>query len=1015
MKMDIYDPQTLGFMVFGGFMVISAIGIFLVSTFSMKETSYEEALAKQKRDQEKAQLARSEKKKKEKSVEKKGKLKKREEKANGRIPETEPMPDVSETEGEAEPVIVPSVETPILATAAPPPPASAPESSPPPASKEKRRKEKKVAKVDPAPGSVPAPAVGVGITRQTPVASPLLEPVSREVPVMAVPPVGSQLSTPLAPPAPGAKKPDASASQDDPKQEGPAKKKVAPKKKSEPVTVAADSLDSPLYIPFKTLLSTVSSMDFSEGEAHRLIEIVMDKAGIVQDTWHTATQKGDPMTALRRQLEEKEKQLVAEQEDSSAAKTKLRELNKELASEKVRAGAGETKLREQLVVREEELNAMQSRMQASYQEHLSESQRQQAKVRTLQEQLDNGPTAQIARLQQENSILRDALNQATSQSESKQNAELAKLQQECSRLSKELGQQSEALRQDGQQREALEARITTYQQQLAEQQGSQQETESTLQRRLDEVGEELRRSQSSYAGLLADTERAREEQHSAASTCTDLQAKLTVCEAELKNKAEEVEGLGSRLSEVSVEKGRLEERMQSIDALLEASQSKETERDQLVQATKQVEVEQLENRLKDKDAHISSLEQEMLQLKETVEHQKKKNNELRERNWKAMEALASTEKIYGEKLSAAKQMKEQTEQQLHVSHTQTIEVLLELFPELSVSSPQPHSEWLQEFRQKAKESLNQRCTDPSDAEPKLREAEEAQSTLQADCEQYRTVLAETEGMLRNLQKSVEEEEHVWKAKIAESEAQVQQAQSQVKTLEATLEKLKLDSQNSEQLKELVVELEGQLKQQLEMVHTQCQTYSVEVKELSELLMESQSQLEAANREVQKHSEELALVRQQLCEMEVHVHHGVSVEAAGGEAQRGTAEVRVVKLQLEETVLSEQAQRQKLAEEFEKAQQSALDLQEELETLRAARGGDSEDLLQLKERLDKEKKMTKDLGQAASKLQQMLKTTQEQLDKEKETVQRLLGTGEGKEEEEEGPVLVEDGLKEGTSV
>lgn len=956
--MDIYDPQTLGFMVFGGFMVISAIGIFLVSTFSMKETSYEEALAKQKREQEKALQARSEKKKKEKSVDKKGKVKKREEKANGRIPETEPVPDVSEAEVEVEAVIVPSVETPILAVAAPAPPASTPESSPPPASKEKRRKEKKVAKVDPAPGSVPATATGVGIARQTPIASPLLEPVSREVPVMAVPPVGSQLSTPLAaaPPAPGAKKPDTSTSQDEPRQEGPAKKKVAPKKKSEPVTVAADSLDSPLYIPFKSLLSTMSSMDFSEGEAHRLIEILMDKAGIVQDTWHTATQRGDPVTALRRQLEEKEKQLVAEQEDASAAKTKLRELNKELAAEKVRAGAGDAKLREQLAVREEELNAMQSRMQASYQEHLSESQRQQAKMRALQEQLDNGPTAQIARLQQENSILRDALNQATSQSESKQNAELAKLQQECSRLSKELGQQNETLRQDGQLREALEARVSTYQQELAQQQGSQQETESTLQRRLDEVSEELRRSQGSYAGLLTDTERAREEQRSAVSTCADLQAKLTASEAELKSKAEEVEGLGSQLSEVSVEKGRLEERIRSIDALLEASQSNETERDQVLQATKQVEVEQLENRLKDKNAQISILEQEMLQLKETVEHQKKKNNE-------------------------------QTDQQLQESHTQTIEVLLELFPELSVSSPQPHSEWLQEFRQKAMESLNQRCTDPSGAVLKLREAEEAQSTLQADCEQYRTVLAETEGMLRNLQKSVEEEELVWKAKIAELEAQVQQAQSQVKTSDATVEKLKLDSQTSEQLKDLVIELEDQLKQQIEMDHTRCQTYSVEVKELSDLLMESQSQLEAANRDVQKHSEELSLVRQQLCDMEVHVHHGVPVEMAGGEAQQGTAE----------------------------AQRSALELQEELEKLRAARSGDSEDLLQLKERLDKEKKMTKDLGQTASKLQQMLKTTQEQLDKEKETVQRLLGAGEGKGEEEEGPVLVEDGLKEGTSV
>ncbi|MGH0133692.1 UNVERIFIED_CONTAM: hypothetical protein FKN15_077950 [Acipenser sinensis] len=87
--MDIYDPQTLGFMVFGGFMVISAIGIVLVSTFSMKETSYEEALAKQRKEQEKHQ-SKSEKKKKEKLPEKGKAKKKKEDKPNGKIPESEP-------------------------------------------------------------------------------------------------------------------------------------------------------------------------------------------------------------------------------------------------------------------------------------------------------------------------------------------------------------------------------------------------------------------------------------------------------------------------------------------------------------------------------------------------------------------------------------------------------------------------------------------------------------------------------------------------------------------------------------------------------------------------------------------------------------------------------------------------------------------------------------------------------------------------------------------------------------
>lgn len=41
-----------------------------------------------------------------------------------------------------------------------------------------------------------------------------------------------------------------------------------------------------------------------------------------------------------------------------------------------------------------------------------------------------------------------------------------------------------------------------------------------------------------------------------------------------------------------------------------------------------------------------------------------------------------------------------------------------------------------------------------------------------------------------------------------------------------------------------------------------------------------------------------------------------------------------------------------------------------------------------ERLEKEKKLTSDLGCAATKLQELLKTTQEQLAKERETMKKL---------------------------
>ncbi|NXK12849.1 RRBP1 protein, partial [Herpetotheres cachinnans] len=997
--MDVYDPQTLGVMVFGGFMVISAIGIFLVSTFSMKETSYEEALAKQRKELEKTQQHKIEKKKKEKPVEKKGKAKKKEEKPNGKIPEQQLTQEATDSPKEVvlEPAVVPepvTVESPIAAVSVAPQEKEKPAPSP----KEKRRKEKKVAKVEPAPSPVLAsPPVSV------PKSSPVLEVTPKEVPVVAVPPVGTQQSAPVVTSV-TIKKSDALPAHEEQKHDGPVKKKAASKKKSEP---APTDSDGPLYLPYKTLVSTVSSMVFSEGEAQQLIEILTEKAGIVQDTWHTATQKGDPVAVLKRQLEEKEKQLATEQEDAAAARNKLRELSKELVAERARAAAMEGKLKEQLLAREREIAAVQARMQASYQDHVSETQQLQGKIRTLQEQLENGPNTQLARLQQENSILRDALNQATSQMESKQNAELAKLRQECNKLMKELSEKSEVLQQEEQQKKSWEIKAAASEKQIEQLQASQREVEATLQKRLDEVSDELCRTQTSYKSLLTDAEKAKGQQQSIA----ELQAKLLSSEAEVKSKLLELDNVKGKLQDASSENTKLLERIKSIEALLEAGQMREAERDRDLQVACSLTPASCPSRLQEKMDQLSSLEREATELREVVEQQKTKNNDLREKNWKAMEALTTVEKACEEKLLAATKAKEELAQQLDALQTRTKQTLLSALPGVDVSSQQDYETWLQEFKEKTMDVLKQQTitTELPDSALKLKEAEEAQSTLQAECEQYRAILAETEGMLRDLQKSVEEEEQVWKAKLTASEEELQKSQLQLKSLEDMVEKLKADLQSTDQLKEYTSLLEKQLENHLETASSERQNYTKEVEVLRQLLSQSQEQLEAAKMETQKQSKELALVRQQLSEMKSHVQDG----EVGLQADPSEPAPLELKTQLEQTetlVEKEQVLRQKLALELEEAQSSACSLQAELEKLRLAENtaaSGMEEAQHLKERLEKEKKLTKDLGQAATKLQELLKVTQDQLAKERETVKKL------KEQLQE--TGEEDSSKEGTSV
>ncbi|XP_074502619.1 ribosome-binding protein 1a isoform X3 [Sebastes fasciatus] len=1081
--MDIYDPQTLGIMVFGGFMVISALGIALVSTFSMKETSYEEALAKQRRELGKIQSTRSDKKKKDKVSEKKGRGKKKEEKPNGKIPEPEKLEEEVEAdeviEAAAAPVVaaapVPEPEpvpAPEVKPAAAPAPADtqpkpAAEPSPPlaepsPAPSPKEKKKKKVAKVEPAstqtapllaapaavktsavpaptqalasaptkataPSTASAPAKTAPASAKTAPASaksapasaksapapakaaaapaksatapaksspapsktaPVLEAVTKDVPVMAVPPVGSQ----QAPAVIG-------------KVQEP--KKKASKKKTEPVA-AVDSADAPLYLPYKALVSTISSMVFSEGEAHRLIEILSEKVGIIQDAWHTATQKGDPIAMLKKQLEEREKQLAAEQEDATAAKNRLRELTKELSAEKSKVTSVETRLSSQLSKREQEMIALQARMQASYQDHVAQTQGLNAKIVSLQDQLEKGPNAQLARLQQENSILRDALNQATSQAESKQNAELAKLRQECTKLTKDLGEKTEALLADDHVRKGLEAKVSTTEKQLSLLQASHGESEQALQRRLEEVCEELRATQSRTNSLQASLDNAQQDN----SAIAEVQVRIGGLEAEITERSAQVEALTAQLEETQAEKSQLVQQVASINSLLEANQTKKEEDNDQVNAAeveqlklslqerdnqlntlqeelKQLQVKQeaaentivgLEQRNKSEDAglitslqdELKNLKEEMVQLNSTPQPDSSTELELLKSSMTEKDALVSS---LQEELREVRERTTTDAQsvtaELTAFQSETKEALQTLFPQIPVETEQ--SKWLQVFTQKAQEALSQQSQESqsSTASPelleKLKEAEESHGSLQAECDQYRIVLAETEGMLKHLQMSVEEEEVVWKSKMADSEEQLRVASEKVSKLEA-------ENQSAEQLKEQMMLLEAQLEKQSDNQGT-----SEEMEQLKLQLSEYQSQLDLAQKEAQAHKEELAQFQNELSQTTEKLH---------GEA----------------------AQRQQLSEEFQQAQKTITELQAQLDLLNVSAESpqaDTEDVAQLKERLEKEKKLSKDLGQAATKLQQLLKATQEQLTKERDTVRTLQEHLEGKGEYVE--------LKEGTSV
>ncbi|XP_039181812.1 ribosome-binding protein 1 isoform X2 [Crotalus tigris] len=567
--MEFYDPQMLAVMAFGGFMFISAIGIFLVSTFSMKETTYEEALAKQRKELEKASQHKMEKKKKERSVEKKGKGKRGEEKPNGKTLEPDLGLDNTDSFKDASPEPVLIIEPiasqlPVTSVSVVP---QVEKSDPSP--KDKKKKERKY-------------------TTSNELVS---DGKPKEVSVSAFPTLRSQQHSPFINLA-TVKTSEDLGNQEELKHDRESKKKTNVKKKRESTTIDDDSIP---YIPYKTLISIIRNTFFDESEVQELIEILTKKGG-PQDPWLVATQKGDPIAVLKRQLEDKEKQLAMEHENATAVKTKLNALTKEFASEKARTITTENKWKEQLQAQKQEMSTVEAQMQTSKQQYKMQIQQLQEKIQTLQEQLQNGTNDQLAHLQQENCNLRDALNQATSQTEHKQNTELAKLLQDYNKLSKELTEKMEVLQEVEEQKKALEMKTVAHEEQIRLLQISQKESEGLLQESLDDVREELCKSQANYQCLQIDLEKAKEQQFDFADeTCINFQ---------------------------------LEERIKSVEALLESSQMRDAEKNKDIQETNGAEIRCLLLRLQESSTQASTLEDEVSKLKHMVEQLKMENNDL---------------------------------------------------------------------------------------------------------------------------------------------------------------------------------------------------------------------------------------------------------------------------------------------------------------------------------------------------------------------------------------------------
>ncbi|XP_071464133.1 kinectin isoform X10 [Marmota flaviventris] len=272
-------------------------------------------------------------------------------------------------------------------------------------------------------------------------------------------------------------------------------------------------------VKFKDFLLSLKTMMFSEDEALCVVDLLKEKSGVLQDALKKSS-KGE-LAALLHQLQEKDKLLAAIKEDAAATKDRCKQLTQEMMTEKERSSVVIARMKDRIGTLEKEHNVFQNKMHVSYQE----TQQMQMKFQQVREQME----AEIAHLKQENGILRDAVSNTTNQLESKQSAELNKLRQDYARLVNELAEKTGKLQQEEVQKKNAEQAVTQLKVQLQE-----------AERRWEEVQSYIRK---------------RTAEHEAAQQ--DLQSKFVA-------KENEVQSLHSKLTDTLVSKQQLEQRLMQL-------------------------------------------------------------------------------------------------------------------------------------------------------------------------------------------------------------------------------------------------------------------------------------------------------------------------------------------------------------------------------------------------------------------------------------------------------------------
>ncbi|XP_071079649.1 ribosome-binding protein 1-like isoform X7 [Haliotis cracherodii] len=820
------------------------------------------------------------------------------------------------------------------------------------------------------------------------------------------------------------------------------------------------------------LIASVKSANLKDSEIQTLIEILLNRQGISTSgagaasatEWNKKSQKGDPTSLLRKQLEEKERALQEEQTIAMSASSRVKELRQDLSSEKAKFATLEKRYQEKLSLQEREIESLHARMQNTHQQHMRDSEALQSKVAQLETAGDRNV---IQKLQEEKKILSETLAKTASE-KTISPAEVNNLKQKVQIMEKELSSNAIKLNASENAKKSLEQKLAKFEDQLKKHDAGQKDSDVQMTRRMEEVSQELRRAEARNDTLVNDKKKANGELtkandalNNAQQEVSTLKSKLQELEKhlsasdnqkELETKLQEserkkldlegnIKNLEKQLFVIQKQRAELESDMKSLQqenyALAEEMKTtKERQAGEGQEAPaapagapngdvhekadgKQIEIREHEKILGEKLAEIGRLttdiqsqKQQVSSLQEQLDAQKKKNNELREKNWKAMEALEKAEKSASVKVdSAVKSSREKSQAQVSEIEALDKGVLQRIFPDIAVNAKLVHNDWMGQFEREASTyitNISSKSSESAAQDSRVQELVSSNAKLQSQVSEYKQLVTDAETKLQQLEKSVESEEKRWKKEL-------QEAQSNLKT-EKRLGEAESNSQlvNESQAESTAVEEKcrqfqervGQLEESNSQYEKQVQEYrnvlALTEDKLSQLEQQAKSEesrwqdkITRTETDLQQSKKDVECLQEQVKKFRGSTEDLSDLSFAYGIVEKSLPriieEMEVKVESLESQLKASEERCLMLQKETEEAQTKVVTVQSQLEITKHS----SDDLEALRRRIaelenfvEAEKKKTKELSMNVVKLNGIIKTGQDALRQEQGTVEKL---------------------------